>query len=250
GAMSQKKRTDTFFDFLKCETGVLFATNVAARGLDIPDVDWIIQYDPPDDLRDYIHRVGRTCRGKANDASTTTTKKGKALLFLISEEIRYLQHLQTNKITSLKEYDFPPHKIANIQSQLEKLTSTVYHLHVGAHEAYIAYMKQFGLRNSKFFDILSLNIVDVAKFCFALLCFFFFLGVNHTHLCLSVPLKTRSFGLAAPPKVSVEVKRAKPREGKKEHKYKQVSLRLKTNEWAKAGRKSQFKFSPDNPYGK
>jgi len=155
-AMSQKKRTSTFMEFLTCKTGVLFATNVAARGLDIPDVDWIIQYDPPDDLRDYIHRVGRTCRGKAdvnnnNDTQNEqkSTKKGKALLFLIPDEIRYLEYLRQNKITSLKEFEFPLNKIANIQSQLEKLTSTVYHLHVGAHEAYIAYMKQYGLRNSK-----------------------------------------------------------------------------------------------------
>jgi len=45
----QQKRTTTFFDFCKAESGILLCTDVAARGLDIPEVDWIIQYDPPDD---------------------------------------------------------------------------------------------------------------------------------------------------------------------------------------------------------
>ena len=40
----------------QADKGVLFCTDVAARGLDIPAVDWILQYDPPDDPKEYIHR--------------------------------------------------------------------------------------------------------------------------------------------------------------------------------------------------
>lgn len=49
GKQKQTKRTTTFFQFCKAEDGILLCTDVAARGLDIPAVDWIVQYDPPDD---------------------------------------------------------------------------------------------------------------------------------------------------------------------------------------------------------
>ena len=79
GKQKQQKRTTTFFSFCKQKEGILCCTDVAARGLDIPEVDWIIQFDPPDDPREYIHRVGRTARGAAG--------KGRALLFLTPEEV-------------------------------------------------------------------------------------------------------------------------------------------------------------------
>jgi hypothetical protein len=70
GKQKQQKRTATFFEFCKAEKGILLCTDVAARGLDIPAVDWIIQYDPPDDPREYIHRVGRTARGQVMSIPT------------------------------------------------------------------------------------------------------------------------------------------------------------------------------------
>jgi superfamily II DNA/RNA helicase len=56
GKQKQAKRTSTFLEFSKASQGVLLCTDVAARGLDIPDVQWIVQYDPPDDPKEYIHR--------------------------------------------------------------------------------------------------------------------------------------------------------------------------------------------------
>jgi ATP-dependent RNA helicase DDX18/HAS1 len=64
GKQKQAKRTSTFFEFCQADKGILLCTDVAARGLDIPAVDWIIQYDPPDDPKEYIHRVRfRTVKG-------------------------------------------------------------------------------------------------------------------------------------------------------------------------------------------
>jgi len=67
GKQKQTKRTSTFFQFCNADSGILLCTDVAARGLDIPDVDWIVQFDPPDDPREYIHRVGRTARGEGKN---------------------------------------------------------------------------------------------------------------------------------------------------------------------------------------
>ena len=57
----------------------MFATDIASRGIDFPAVDWVVQYDCPEDIYTYIHRVGRTARYKS---------KGNSLLFLLPSEIK------------------------------------------------------------------------------------------------------------------------------------------------------------------
>lgn len=108
GKQKQQKRTNTFFEFVNAPHGILLCTNVAARGLDIPRVDWIVQYDPPDDPRDYIHRVGRTARAGNG---------GQSLLFLLESELGFLRFLRTAKVP-LNEYTVPPSKVRNVQAQV------------------------------------------------------------------------------------------------------------------------------------
>jgi len=88
--------------------GTLLCTDVAARGLDIPRVDYIIQYDPPDDPRDYIHRVGRTARAG---------KVGKSLLFLMESELGFLRYLKEAKVP-LNEFVFPKERVIDVQAQV------------------------------------------------------------------------------------------------------------------------------------
>ncbi|KAK0706169.1 ATP-dependent RNA helicase has-1 [Lasiosphaeria miniovina] len=155
GKQKQQKRTNTFFEFCNAKQGTLICTDVAARGLDIPQVDWIVQFDPPDDPRDYIHRVGRTARGN--------NTKGRSLLFLQPNEIGFLAHLKAAKVPVV-EYDFPKNKILNVQSQLEKLIGQNYYLNQSAKDGYRSYLHAYashGLRSV--FDIHKLDLLKVAK---------------------------------------------------------------------------------------
>lgn len=153
GKQKQAKRTTTFFEFMNAEKGILLCTDVAARGLDIPAVDWIVQYDPTDDPREYIHRVGRTARAGG---------RGKALLFLLPSELGFLRYLKQAKVP-LNEYDFPADKIANVQPQLEKLIEKNYYLSRSAKEAYRSYLQAYASHSlKKIFDIHELDLKKVA----------------------------------------------------------------------------------------
>lgn len=69
GDVPQKKRLSMLLRFQKGELPVLIGTDVASRGLHIPDVQYIINYDLPQDREDYVHRIGRTARiGASGDA--------------------------------------------------------------------------------------------------------------------------------------------------------------------------------------
>jgi len=155
GKQKQAKRTSTFFEFVNAKHGTLLCTDVAARGLDIPAVDWILQYDPPSDQKEYIHRVGRTARGLDG--------QGRALLFLLPQELGFLKYLKNAKVP-LNEYEFPESKIAKVQNQLEKLVQTNYFLHKSAREGYRSYVQAYSQHQLKrVFNVHTLDLVKVAK---------------------------------------------------------------------------------------
>merc|ERR1712168_1507379 len=178
GKQKQTKRTTTFFSFCNADSGILLCTDVAARGLDIPDVDWIVQYDPPDDPKEYIHRVGRTARGQGG--------QGHALLILRPEEVGFLRYLKQANVP-LNEFEFSWSKVSDIQPQLEKLISKNYFLNISAKEAFKSYVRAYESHALKqIFNANSLDVKTVAK----------------------------SFGFVTPPHIDIGVsgsKKARPR---------------------------------------
>ncbi|XP_010446279.1 PREDICTED: DEAD-box ATP-dependent RNA helicase 27, partial [Camelina sativa] len=169
--MDQTKRSSIFFQFNKAETGILLCTDVASRGLDIPHVDWIVQYDPPEDAKTYIHRVGRTARGEG--------AKGKALLVLTPNELQFIWHLKAEKIP-VEQHEFEEGKLLNVKSFLEDLIAKNYALKESAKEAYKTYIAGYDSHKMKdAFDVHRLDLKEVAA----------------------------SFGFADPPNVALKIDR-------------------------------------------
>lgn len=90
GDVEQSQREDVLEQFKSGSLKVLIATDVSSRGIDIPGIDFVVNYDLPDQPENYVHRVGRTGRGRA---------KGQALTFCSTEEKELLEGIE--KYTSV-----------------------------------------------------------------------------------------------------------------------------------------------------
>jgi ATP-dependent RNA helicase RhlE len=86
GGMDQKKRFELLDRFRSGENNVLITTDVAARGIDIPDVDYVINYDLPENPENYVHRCGRTGRGN---------RQGQAIAFCSPDEKILIDGIET-----------------------------------------------------------------------------------------------------------------------------------------------------------
>ncbi|KAL9692482.1 hypothetical protein quinque_016420, partial [Culex quinquefasciatus] len=98
GKMTQIERSSVFKEFRAARTAVLLCTDVAARGIDVPSVDLVVQYHAPQLLADYVHRVGRTARAG---------QSGKAVLFLDPAETDFVKHLGEKQISLAEERPEP-----------------------------------------------------------------------------------------------------------------------------------------------
>ncbi len=122
GGMEQDDREHSLESFRSSDNGVLIATDVSARGIDLPGITHVINYDLPDDPENYVHRVGRTGRGFA---------KGDAISFLSSEE--------TDKLLDVEEF---------IQTKIPELN---------AQEAFKEEMRPVNLENMDLSEMVSME---------------------------------------------------------------------------------------------
>ncbi|GAA5825177.1 hypothetical protein JCM11251_006130 [Rhodosporidiobolus azoricus] len=140
GKQKQMQRLEIYQRFLTSKHAILFATDVAARGLDFPAIDWVVQVDAPEDVETYIHRVGRTARYHA---------KGKALLFLLpSEEEGMVRRFESKKM-DVNKIKANEKKKQSIRGQLQSAAFQYPEIKFLAQRAFISYVRSVHLQKDK-----------------------------------------------------------------------------------------------------
>lgn len=153
GRQKQGARMETTRKFSMAQHSCLFATDVAARGLDFPAVDFVIQVDCPEDVETYIHRVGRTAR---------YNRDGRGVLFLTpSEEEGMLKQLEAKKVP-IELINVKQKKRTSIKEQLTHMCFKDPQLKYLAQKAFITYVKSIYLQKDK--SIFKLKEYDLEEY--------------------------------------------------------------------------------------
>lgn len=155
GTLHQDKRMAIYDEFCKRSKVVLFATDIASRGLDFPVVSWVIQLDCPEDAIAYIHRAGRTARHKAH---------GESLLVLTpSEEVSMIEELKASKIP-INQITIDPKRLFSPRVKMEAYLAQSTELKESAQRAFVAYIKSVHMmKNKKIFNVESIDFDEYAK---------------------------------------------------------------------------------------
>ncbi|KAI9787212.1 MAG: ATP-dependent RNA helicase dbp4 [Geoglossum umbratile] len=154
GKQKQTARFDVTNKFSAAKYSCLFATDVVARGLDFPAVDWVIQLDCPEDAETYIHRVGRTARFERN---------GRAVLFLDpSEEEGMLKRLEQKKVP-IERINVRQKKQQSIKNQLQNMCFRDPELKYIGQKAFASYVRSVYIQKDKeIFRIKELPLEEFA----------------------------------------------------------------------------------------
>lgn len=140
GKLKQETRTKLYFDFIQRPHAVLFATDVASRGLDFPNVDWVVQADAPEDVEMYIHRVGRTAR---------YTSGGKALLLLLPQEEEGMLKLLSDAKIKAKTCSMNPKKAVMVSKKAAAVVAASPDMNLLAKKAFKSYLRCIHLMPNK-----------------------------------------------------------------------------------------------------
>lgn len=139
GRQKQVARLEITSRFSSAKYACLFATDVVARGVDFPAVDWVIQADCPEDADTYIHRVGRTARYES---------KGRAVLFLDPSEEGFLKQLEHKKVP-IQRVNVRDKKKASIKAELQSQCFQSPDLKYLGQKAFISYTRSVYLQKDK-----------------------------------------------------------------------------------------------------
>ncbi|RKF65734.1 ATP-dependent RNA helicase dbp4 [Golovinomyces cichoracearum] len=157
GRQKQTARLDITSKFSASKNSCIFATDVVARGLDFPAVDWVIQLDCPEDADTYIHRVGRTARYE---------RDGKAALFLDPSEVDGMLHQLEHKKVPIQQTKPREKKQQKIDSQLQNMCFQNPELKYLGQKAFTSYAKSLFLQKDK--EIFKLDKYDLEGFASSL----------------------------------------------------------------------------------
>ncbi|KAF3935705.1 hypothetical protein ABW19_dt0208113 [Dactylella cylindrospora] len=154
GKQKQTARLDITLKFSSSKNSCLFATDVVARGLDFPAVDWVIQVDCPEDADTYIHRVGRTARYE---------RDGRAVLFLCpTEEKGFLTRLKAKKVP-LEKINVKQNKKMSIRNQLQGICFKDPEIKYLGQKAFTSYARSVYIQKDReVFDLEKLPLQDFA----------------------------------------------------------------------------------------
>lgn len=133
GDIAQAQRERLLLAFREGRSELLIATEVAARGLDIPDVTHVFNFDIPDDADAYVHRVGRTGR---------MGRKGDAVTFVTPREMRQLQYIERAIRKNLREIRIPTPSDISTRHRETLLASLVATVESGVARPYAPLVKQ------------------------------------------------------------------------------------------------------------
>ncbi|CAN6673306.1 ATP-dependent RNA helicase Hca4p [Trichomonascus vanleenenianus] len=146
-------RKEAIDKFSSQQHACLFTTDVVARGIDFPTVDWVIQVDCPEDVATYVHRVGRSAR---------FNKSGHALLFLTPQERPgMLAEIEAKKIP-ITEQHVKQSRLHNIKKDLQAMCFKDPELKYLGQKAFISYVRSVHIQHNK--EIFKIEDLPLEKF--------------------------------------------------------------------------------------